>query len=285
MEVGQQNNGIAFIIQARMQSTRLPGKILLPLPLWADKPMLLWIVEALKSSSFPSKIFVATSRNSENDVLEHFCDTNKITCFRGDEDNVLGRFVQILKHKEFQTVVRLTADNPIVDIDLLDQTISYHQQQKNQYTNTEALPLGMNFEVIETDALLALENMELSMEDKEHVTLFIRNSTTYQKGIYQPTIDPKLKNLRLTVDYASDLLAISSLLGFSNRYRDLKGLELVKRIHREYPFLFEANSSNIQKKQFSKIKSELKFAVKVLKDFDLHRSAAILEQHEEKNSI
>jgi len=267
-----------------MQSTRLPGKILLPLPLWGDKPMLSWIVEALKASVHPSDIFIATSTNTENDVLENFCKIHEIHCFRGDEDDVLSRFIAILKHKRYGTAVRLTADNPIVDANVMDETISYHIAQRNDYTNTETLPIGMNFEVIRPDALIELDTQKLTKADKEHVTLFLKNNKRYKKSTYFPKINNSLSELRLTVDYASDLLVASSLIAFFEKH-DLKGLQLVEKVHHECPFLFEANNTNFQKRQFSDIKEELTYTTKMLKELELNRSAAILSSYGKENSI
>ena len=282
---GPQPKKVAFIIQARMQSTRLPGKILQPLPLWGDKPMLLWIVEALKASKFDGKIFIATSKNNENDVLENFCELHGINCFRGDEENVLSRFIQILKETNYETVVRLTADNPILDTVLLDATIAYHLQQDNDYTNTQSLPLGMNFEVIRSEALAGIGSLALGKSDKEHVTLFLRNSDSYKKSCFDPGVATGLMALRLTVDYASDLLVVSSLLAFSSLYEDLKGISLVKKVFEKYPALFEANMVNVQKKQFESEAFEIEYAKKLLTSLELDQTVAILKRYEEENSI
>lgn len=280
MGVGQQHKKVAFIIQARMQSTRLPGKILLPLPLWEDKPMLLWIVEALKNSTYGSQIFVATSENKENDVLEDFCRHHEINCFRGDEDDVLSRFTGILRATPFDIVVRLTADNPFVDVKLLDETIGHHLANNNQYTKTTALPLGMNFEVVDGEALTSLESQNLSDADKEHVTLFLRNDKAYKTGIFQPKIAAYLKDLRLTIDYASDLVVASSLIAFSIKYNDLKGISLIEKVHELCPALFSANALNVQKQQFSNKALELEYSAEVLQNLELHSAAAILRKHE-----
>src|SRR5688500_5242636 len=116
MEVGQPNSPkVGFIIQARMKSTRLPGKVLLPIPLHGGKPIIQWIVDNVKKSGFEKKIILATSTNEEKDPLVAYCKTNSIECFRGDEENVLSRFIQILELNAFDLVVRLTGDNPLLD--------------------------------------------------------------------------------------------------------------------------------------------------------------------------
>ena len=285
MAAGLQNNTIAFIIQARMQSARLPGKILLPIPIWKGKPLLLWIVEELKKSNYNADIIIATSQNKENDVLESFCKKQGIGCFRGDEENVLSRFTDIVKDNRYNTVVRLTADNPIIDIDILDRAISYHLKNDNDYTKTEALPTGMNFEIMTGSALLDAEKSKLTKSDKEHVTLFLRNSNKYRKRTYNPETNTSLKDLRLTVDYPSDLLVISTLLSFCQEHKTLWGLKLVEKVFTDFPMVFEANRSNFQKKQFSNSGEELKHAITLLKDLELNNAALVLSSYEKENFI
>ncbi|MBT2160340.1 cytidylyltransferase domain-containing protein [Zobellia barbeyronii] len=280
MEDGQQNKKVVFIIQARMQSSRLPGKVLMPLPLWGAKPILMWVIEELRKSKHYGEIVIATSKNKENDLLKDFCIKNEITCFRGEEDDVLSRFITILRDADYNTVVRLTADNPIIDINTLDETINFHLLEENDYTGTDTMPTGMNFEVIKAQSLLKMPDHVLTENDREHVTLFIRNNQKYKKGVFNPVLNKSLKNLRLTVDYASDLLVTSSLLQFGERY-GLRGLELVQAVLTDAPYIFEANTNNIQKRQFKDAKNELDFAIQILKKYDLHRSVSLLEKHKE----
>ena len=278
MEDGQQSKKVIFIIQARMQSNRLPGKVLMPLPLWGEKPLLMWVIEELRKSKHFGRIVIATSRKKENDLLENFCIENKLTCFRGEEDDVLSRFTTILGGVDYNTAVRFTADNPIVDITTLDQTIDYHLESENDYSSTCSLPTGMNFEVFKILSLLKMPDKELSLNDREHVTLFIRNNKQYKKGVFNPVIDKSLQRLRLTVDYASDLLVVSGVLQYGLKY-NLQGLELIQAVLADAPYLFDGNTNNIQKRQFKDAKKEMDFAIQILKKYDLSKSASILEKY------
>lgn len=285
MEGGPQNNSVACIVQARMSSNRLPGKTLMPIPIASDKSLLLWIVEEVRKSKFQPNIYIATSLSNENDVLEAFCARHNVHCFRGDEDDVLSRFGAIVKKSKPATVVRLTADNPLIDVEALDETIAYHLEQKNDYTKTEGLPLGMNFEVVSSQAILKSDSEELSKSEREHVTLFIRNNKGFKKETYQFATEGDLKELRLTVDYPSDFLLVSTLLGFALQNETLRGLPLVQKIYREHPWLFGANAMNVQKRQFFSLAEELKVASETLKNLEYHKAASILEAHEEKDTI
>ena len=291
MEVGLLNKKVAFIIQARMKSNRLPGKILLPIPLGNGKPLLLWIIDELKNSKFSKEIIVATSVNQENDVLVSFCGLNNIECFRGDEENVLSRFVAISKQKNYDCIVRLTADNPIVDITILDDTIANHFRDNNDYTKTEGLPVGMNFEIISSNALFDTENQEITESDKEHVTLFVKNNNNYKKGVFTPKVNNEFSKLRLTVDYASDYSLLSTILTQCSKQDNLKGIELIEYTYTIYPWLFETNSSNIQKKQHLDIDEEIKDACYFLDQFefkhasDILRDSGIIDDYKTKKKL
>lgn len=262
-----------------MRSTRLPGKILLPIPLNNGKPLLNWIIDELKLSKLDKEIIVATSKNEENDVLEAFCIQNKIQCFRGDEDDVLSRFNKIIEKKNFDCVVRLTADNPFIDISILEKTVCCHFESGNDYTKTDALPLGMNFEVVSTTALKGLKEQIITESDREHVTLFIRNNDKYKKGIYKPLVSDELKDLRLTIDYPSDFTLASAILSQHHTQNVDKGIKLIERMYKEYKWLFESNASNIQKRQYLNIDEEMNAACIFLENHDYKHAAKLLKRN------
>jgi len=278
--VAGQSNKIGFIIQARMESTRLPGKILLPIPLANGKPLLSWIIDELRLTKHDHKIIVATSVNIQNDVVESFCLSNGVDCFRGSEEDVLSRFTAIAQKENFDCIVRLTADNPIIDVEILDQTIDFHLTSANDYTKTDNLPVGMNFEIISPHALLSQENQALLPSDREHVTAYVRNHNQYKKSVFFPKVNAAFKDLRLTVDYVSDYTVLASILSqFDARHR--KGIVLVDYFWNNYPWIFEGNAANFQKKQYQNIEDEVNAAALLLERSDLKNAAQILR----KNSL
>jgi spore coat polysaccharide biosynthesis protein SpsF len=275
---GLQNKKVAFIIQARMQSARLPGKILMPLPFENGKPLLSWIIDELKKSNYENKIIVATSVNLENNILASFCEESLIGCYRGEEENVLSRFVAIAKLDNYDCIVRLTADNPIIDISILENTIAYHFERDNDYTATSGLPTGMNFEVISSKTLMDIENHPISDSDKEHVTMFVRNNENYKLGLFTPEIKGEIKALRLTVDYASDYALLSLILSLSNA-SGLFGIKLIEFVYSKYPWLFEINNSNFQKRQFCDLNQEVNEAILLLEKFEFKNASILLKNN------
>jgi len=271
MEDGRLNKlRIGYIIQARMASKRLPGKILMPLPFDHGKPLIKWITDALKKSKYDSSIVVATSVNSENQALEDFCKVEKIAIFRGDEENVLSRFISIIMNNNFDVIVRLTADNPIIDLKILESAIEQHVRLNKDYTKTDGLPLGMNFEVINPKVLLATHDSELSKDDREHVTLYIRH---HSKDAFTLAVgDPQFRDLRLTIDYPSDYAAVSLLLACLED-GEFPSYEMVKRIARTKGWIFEVNGANIQKRQYTSENVEREEALKLLKMYGFNSTA------------
>lgn len=268
---------VGAIIQARMKSTRLPGKILLPLPYSNGKPLLWWIVQGISRSRMVNKIVLASSKEKENDPLVTFCATNSISLFRGSETDVLSRFVQIIRDCKFDLIVRFTGDNPIVDPILLDQTINYHIANQNDYTYTSGLPLGMNFEVVSAKALLSLESQDLQDSDHEHVTLYIRNHTQFKKGELKLFEEKLSDKIRLTIDYPSDF-AMMSLIFSMLKEKELANFDLILKLREESDWLFEINRGNRQKQQYNSDSQELSAAITFLRLNDFKRTSQILER-------
>lgn len=278
MEVGQPSNmKIGAIIQARMKSTRLPGKILLPLPFGSEETLLSWPIKSLRNSKRITDIILATSENSENQLLKKFAKKNYIHFFQGSEENVLKRFTDVIKIHNLDVVVRITADNPIIDVHLIDSIIDLHIQQNFDYTYSSNLPIGMNIEVIKASALLNIFNSaQLTKADEEHVTLYFKRTQEYK--IHNTSFEfGNLKNLRLTVDYPADysLLNIVTQISLNT---NLLGIELVKHINETYAWVFDINEHLYQKKQYSSLEEELIDSLKMLKICEFNFTSKILNE-------
>ncbi len=278
MAAGQLNKmKVGFIIQARMKSTRLPNKVMMSIPFLSGKPIVEWIIDALNESKFNNQVIIATSTHIENNILEEFAIQKRIECFRGDESNVLSRFIELAKKNSFDVIVRLTADNPIIDIKILDDTILKHIENKNDYSKTEGLPIGMNFEIVNPAALLQLEKEDLSEADKEHVTLFIRNNAKFKRETIKYYQGLGYDKLRLTIDYPSDFIVLSTILSQVTKDNQA-GMNLIMNTLNENSWVFDGNHSNFQKKQFSSETEEVAAAIEFLEINDFKKAAAQLKK-------
>lgn len=268
----QINNSIGFIIQARMKSERLPGKVLLPLPFPKGDSILEIIVSTLRK--LKGTIIVATSKNQENESIASFCDSNKINCFRGDEDNVLSRFLEIQKSNKFEHIVRLTADNPFVDYRTIQEVIDFHIQNNNDYTHSEGLPLGMNIEIMKGNALTDSEKYISNNQDKEHVTLILKREEKYKKGLYK--IDKEINQYRLTIDTVQDFLMANVVMQIKES-TGIEGIELVLNIRNNYPWIFESNSQVFQKNSEQNLEKELNSAIGILNQLEYYQTVKVLK--------
>lgn len=194
---------ILGILQARCSSSRLPNKVLMPL---LGKPMLIRQLERLSQSKLLDKIVVATSSDSSDDQLSEILKFNNYEVFRGSLDDVLDRFYQAALLYKPQFVVRITGDCPLIDPQVLDETVKLHIGGNYDYTSNCHIPTypdGFSIEVFGFNHLeTALKNASLPSE-REHVTPhFYNNPNKFKIGLLKSKED--LSGLRLTVDYSED---------------------------------------------------------------------------------
>lgn len=239
MEVGRFDNSVGMIIQARMASTRLPGKVLMPMPFASDTTLLGSITDALSSTG--AQVVVATSENQENDPIAEFCEGKGIKYFRGSENDVFSRFFEIQEQESFSTIFRFTADNPFIDLNKLSEFYQSFLKAQVDYAYSKGMPLGMNFEVMKGNLILKLSDLELSQEEREHVTLIIHRHDRFNKLLINIADSAEL---RMTVDTPLDY-AQASLLKLE--LGDDCSLNKVLSLKQQNPWLFQLNQGVLQK--------------------------------------
>lgn len=280
MEVGQQNRDlkdmkIGMVIQARMGSERLPGKVMMPMPFPNGIPIIGRITESVSDVIPGAIVVVATSVNLENERIVEYCQCKDIACFRGNETDVLSRFIEIQNQFKFDHIVRLTGDNPVIDQSILHDFIDWHMANGFDYSSTEGMPIGMNHEIFKGRLLDNMQSKKLSDSDREHVTLYFRNSDVYSRGTYQ--IQGHYHEFRLTVDTPLDYLAISAITSYAEQI-DLKGLPLIDHIILDKGWLLGINNMVYQKAPEGGLTKELEKAVKLLNQMGYKLASEILDQ-------
>ena len=194
------------ILQARMSSSRLPGKVLSPL---FGEPMIFRQIERLARARRIDRLVVATSTDGSDDALAEACAARGVAVFRGSLDDVLDRFAGALDlFPEAKTVIRVTADCPLADWTVVDEVIAHLEATGADYaSNTPAertYPHGLDVEVMRREALLDAWRDGRDPYEREHVTPYIyRRPETYRLQFVSRT--PSLAHLRWTVDYPADL--------------------------------------------------------------------------------
>ena len=196
---------IGIVLQARMGSTRLPGKVLKKI---GNKTLLEQIFYRLGFLKHPAKQVLATSINPNDNAIESFCLEKNIECFRGSEENVLERYYLCSVRYGFNHIVRLTGDNPFTDIEELDNLIDLHLKTKADYTHSFGqLPAGVGAEIFTYDALGKSYHKCTKDNQREHVNEYILENPGLFKIAVLTVPERKVRpDIRLTVDTEADLL-------------------------------------------------------------------------------
>jgi spore coat polysaccharide biosynthesis protein SpsF len=166
---------IVATIEARMTSSRLPGKVLLPV---LGKPMLHYLIQRLRAVASIDAIVIATTINATDNVLAEFAAQEQVLVYRGSEDDVMGRVIGAGESAGADVIVEITGDCPIIDPDIVEQTIQMFLHHDAAYVSNghvRSYPDGMDTQVFLLETLKRSAAMTNDPLDREHVTLHIRN--------------------------------------------------------------------------------------------------------------
>ncbi len=194
---------IVAIVQARMQSSRLPGKVMMKI---LGKPMLALQLERIVRCQKIDKLVIATSNQQADDPIAELCEALSVACFRGSLHDVLDRYYQAAERYAAKHVVRLTGDCPLTEPAVIDNTIDIHLAEDRDYTSNfhpACFPDGLDIEIFRFEVLkVAWERAKLPSH-REHVTAYIyQHPDLFNLGNYIQS--PDRSNLRWTVDEAED---------------------------------------------------------------------------------
>lgn len=231
---------IVAIIQARMGSSRLPGKVMSPI---CGTPMIGLLLGRLSLAKSIHSIVVATSSDDQNIPLANYVRSLGYACIQGDENNVLSRYLMAAEHESADIIIRITGDCPLVDPALVDKAIQeFLDSHVDYYSNCApaTYPDGLDIEVFSYSALQTAAHLTNSEYDLEHVTPFIRESGKFSTSNFSHTEDLSL--WRWTVDEAVDLDVIKSIFSYFSPRQDFSWTE-VAELQRTKPEIFIKNSS------------------------------------------
>ncbi|WP_291857733.1 glycosyltransferase family protein [Marinilabilia sp.] len=234
-----------IILQARMNSTRLPGKVMQTI---GGTPLIGILLKRLKDARLP--IILATSINKENDTLEKYATRLGIYVFRGNENNVLERFYFAAKEVNAKTIIRITGDNPLLDGYFLKEQVedffSYKNERKYLSTSlSQTYPLGMSVEIFNFNLLEEAYKHARLPGEFEHVTPYMHQNKPGNIEIITPKREKSRYHYRLTVDTEDDFFFNKKLIeeyGCDN----LKMNEIIATIDK-HPELTQINKTSVQK--------------------------------------
>lgn len=199
---------ILTVIQARMSSTRLPGKVLLPL---LGKPLLIRMIERVRSATLTGILIVATSTNSDDDQIYELCNEYNIQCFRGHLTDLLDRHYQVGKKFGADAVVKIPSDCPLIDPKIIDKVLNYYIDNSDKYDFVSNLhpatyPDGNDVEVMSFNALERAWKEATRPLEREHTTPYLwENPDKFKIGnvVWESGFDYSTTH-RWTIDFEED---------------------------------------------------------------------------------
>jgi spore coat polysaccharide biosynthesis protein SpsF len=237
---------IGIITQARMTSTRLPGKVMKEIN---QRSLLQYHTERLQKAGFD--LAIATTVNETDNLLADFANQHEIKHFRGSEADVLSRFYETAKKFNFETIVRVTSDCPLIDPHLIRAGVEKYVQLDNPklYLSNvieRTFARGFDFEIFSFDMLEKAHSNATAVEDLEHVTPYIWKNKSGDTEFYHVKQLTDNSDLRITVDTNDDYELIKVLIS-DHHASDLPYSE-IEHLLRNHPELVALNASTEQKK-------------------------------------
>lgn len=232
-------NNVLAIVQARLGSSRFKNKVIAPL---SNTTVIGYMLRRIAKSKCITKIIVAIPYTDFK--LKDLISTYGIETYEGSENNVLDRFYSAAKHFQAYIIVRLTADCPLVDPGLIDEMITRYKEDEFDYLgfgSNPTYPDGLGTEVLNYESLYCAWKYSKNSDEKEHVTLYIRNNPDkFKIGIH--SLDKDYSYIRLTLDYPEDLAVIQNIVNTLDKLGDeCFGYNDVIKLYNENPLIFTAN--------------------------------------------
>jgi spore coat polysaccharide biosynthesis protein SpsF len=236
---------VVAIIQARMGSTRLPGKVLMDM---GGKTVLARVVSRLRRATLLHELVVATTDSVADDAIVRECDRLGVLFFRGSENDVLDRYYQAARMCAAEIVVRITSDCPVIDCQPVDEAIRFFQQEHADYASNvfpRTYPRGIDTEVFTTAALEQAWRDAHEPYEREHVTpYFYEHPELFRLASLRARID--YSRYRWTLDTAEDLELLRTIYARFDERDHFSWDDVIQLMERE-PGLAELNSHVAQK--------------------------------------
>lgn len=237
------------VIQARMGSSRLPGKVMADIQ---GQPMLQRVVERALRANRVDTVMVATSDHPADRALADYCRQQGVPCFQGSEDDVLDRFYHAARSMDAHVIVRLTADCPLLDPEVIDRVVADFQNGGADYvsnTLTCTYPDGLDTEVFHRDILEQAWRYASLKSEREHVTPYVYNHPQRFR-LRNVTHEADFSELRWTVDEPQDLAFVRAVYAaFGDAHF---GMGAVLQLLQEHPELGQVNSGILRNEGYLK---------------------------------
>lgn len=260
------NKNIVIVVQARRGSTRLPGKIMMPL---VGAPLLVRMVERVQAAKTPVKVVVATTIESIDDKVEELCKEYGIECFRGHPTDLLDRHYKAGEVYNADIVVKIPSDVPLIDPKVIDKVLQYYLNNEDKYDFVSNLhpatyPDGNDVEVMPMDILETAYNEALKEMEREHTTPFIwENPKRFRIGnVEWDTGKDYSMSHRFTIDYPEDYEFIKRVYDELYDKNTEFGLDEILNLLNEKPEIYDINKKYAGVNWYRNYLDELKTVTK-----------------------
>lgn len=273
---------VGAVIQARMTSTRLPGKVARELPYGSGITVLEQVVRRLKKCRQVDEVIVASTTDRSDAPLARLAARAGAMFFRGSREDVLDRYYRAARRYSLGTIVRITSDCPCVDPALVDSLVKKHLAAGADYTANvieQTFPDGYDVEVLSSGALSAAFSAATARSDREHVTSYLRERPSEFRVVsVKAPAWGRRPELRVTLDTSDDYLLLCAV--YDQLYSPSRPFSLrdVIRMFRRKPWMEQMNRRSLAKKGFPDMREELVHAATLLELQELGRAAALLRK-------
>ena len=270
------------IVQARMTSSRLPGKVLRTLDYKNGTSVLGSVIERLRNCKNIDQIIIATTSNKEDDPLVEYAEKEGIDYYRGSEIDVLERFFEAATAFNLDNIVRITSDCPFLDPGVIDELVEVFLTGNYQYASNcirRTYPHGLDCEILTYEVLKWMNENTTDKFYREHVTSYI---TSHQEDFKTGSLElsnEDYSSVRITVDTINDYTLSCLIAELIKDEPERMSFRTVLKCFDEHPYIRLINADTMQKKKYDTEEEEIAAAVKLLKLQEMSRAAAILEEH------
>ena len=270
------------IVQARMTSSRLPGKVLRTLDYTNNISVLGSVVERLRSAKMLDHVVIACTINADDDPLVEYAEREGLAYYRGSENDVLDRFYNAATKYGYDNIVRITSDCPFLDPSVIDDLVTLFLEGDYQYASNcirRTYPHGLDCEILTYDVLKWMHENTSDKFYREHVTSYVTHHQD-EFRIGRLALDGEdYSKVRIAVDTINDYTLSCVITDFIREKKDRYSFRTVLDCFREHPYISNINADIMQKQKYDTPEEEIAAAVKMLRLQEMDRAAAILEKN------
>lgn len=268
---------ITAIIQARSTSSRLPNKVLLPLPYGGEVTVLEQVVRRVRCAKRIDEVVIATTTNEADDAIVALCEEKGIAYFRGSEDHVLERYYLTAKSVKGDYIVRITSDCPCIDASVIDKVIDNHFENQADFTSNatqRTFPYGIDLSIFSFKLLEEAYQNAIHRYEKEHVTTYFYKThpDKFRLNVVAAPATMYAPNIRVTLDTPEDYTLLCTVYDYLYSTNPFFDIHDIIQLFEEKEWLYNINNQVRQKLVHNNLESELTELRAYCKQQDLERA-------------